>query len=174
MPDPIEAFTEPIPHGALMADPTDPRLEELPTGEPMPDPTDISNEATTHGEPMSDEDEPTTDGEPMPDATDMPNETSSHGDPMTDDDTLPGFPPVDFARAHLSSVATALGHDEVRVLTRIAERLRGGRDAYGPLDLATDTREFRSKEAREELEDALVYLACAWLKTETRNLEVNR
>ena len=114
-----------------------------------------------------------TEGDPMPKPIEPSLETSPHGDPMTDDDTLPGFPPVDFARAHLSSVATALGHDEVRVLTRIAERLRGGRDAYGPLDLATDTREFRSKEAREEIEDALVYLACAWLKTET-HLEVNR
>jgi hypothetical protein len=38
--------------------------------------------------------------------------------------------------------------------------------------LAGDTRAFRSKEAREELEDALVYLACAWLKSETQ--EVNR
>jgi hypothetical protein len=128
--------------GALMADPNASSLERRTEGDPMPKPIEPSLE------------------------------TSPHGDPMTDDDTLPGFPPVDFARAHLSSVATALGHDEVRVLTRIAERLRGGRDAYGPLDLATDTREFRSKEAREEIEDALVYLACAWLKTETHNLEV--
>jgi len=40
-------------------------------------------------------------------------------------------------------------------------------------DPTTDPRKFRSKEAREELEDALVYLACAWLKTEF-NLEVTR
>jgi hypothetical protein len=88
-------------------------------------------------------------------------------------DTLPGFPPEDFARAELSGIARGLGHDEVRVLVRIAVRLRGGREAYGPLDLANDARQFRTKEAREEIEDALVYLACAWLKTESTN-EVNR
>jgi hypothetical protein len=77
------------------------------------------------------------------------------------------------ARATLNGLACELGHDEVRVLTRIAERLRGGQDVYGQLDLISDPRKFRSKEAREELEDALVYLACAWLKTES-NLEVTR
>ncbi len=87
-----------------------------------------------------------------------------------DEDTLPGFPPEDFARAELSGIARGLGHDEVRVLTRIAVRLRDGRKVYGPLDLANDTREFRAKEAREELEDALVYLACAWLKTATQEV----
>jgi hypothetical protein len=76
------------------------------------------------------------------------------------------------ARAALLGVTCELGHDEVRVLTRIAERLRGGQTTYGPLDLDIDAREFRSKEAREEVEDALVYLACAWLKIES-NLEVN-
>jgi len=90
---------------------------------------------------------------------------------MTDDDTLPGFPPQEFARAQLAGVASALGHDEVRVLTRIAQRLQGGQLTYGPLDLATDSRHFRGKEAREEIEDALVYLACAWLKTETQGVQ---
>jgi hypothetical protein len=94
----------------------------------------------------------------------MPN------DDYDDEDTLPGFPPVDMARAELSGIARNLGHDEVRVLTRIALRLRGGREVYGPLDLATDARQFRQKEAREELEDALVYLACAWLTTATQEV----
>ncbi len=79
-------------------------------------------------------------------------------------DTLRMITPEDAARAMLNGVACNLGRDEVRVLTRIAERLQVGRRAYGPLYLATDTRTFRGKEAREELEDALVYLACAWLK----------
>jgi hypothetical protein len=48
---------------------------------------------------------------------------------------------------------------------RIAERLRQGAGVYGQLHIATDTRDFRN-EAREEIEDALVYLACAWLKQE--------
>jgi len=118
----------------------------------MPEPTDLSPESTTHGEPMTHDDE-----ESMADTQRM-------------------LDPEDAARATLNGLACELGHDEVRVLTRIAERLRGGRDAYGPLDLTTDVRKFRSQEAREELEDALVslaYLACAWLKTET-HLEVNR
>jgi hypothetical protein len=83
-------------------------------------------------------------------------------------DTLRMIPTEDAARATLHSVACALGRDEVRVLMRIAERLRAGRLVYGPLTLACDARSFRGKEAREELEDALVYLACAWLKAETQ------
>jgi hypothetical protein len=53
------------------------------------------------------------------------------------------------------------------VLTRIALRLRTGATVYGTLQVAFDERNFRSEEAREELEDALVYLACAWLKAES-------
>jgi hypothetical protein len=78
--------------------------------------------------------------------------------------------PEDAARATLHGVVCNLGRDEVRVLTRIAERLRAGRRAYGPLSLADDARSFRSKEAREELEDALVYLACSWLKAEIQEV----
>jgi hypothetical protein len=65
----------------------------------------------------------------------------------------------------LAAHAAWLGDDEMRVLARIAERLRHGAGVYGQLHLHRDTRDFR-KEAREELEDALVYLACAWLKQE--------
>jgi hypothetical protein len=102
-----------------------------------------------------------------------------HGGPMTEPDepipdTLPMITPHDAARAVLTGVACELGLDEVRVLVRIGERLRTGRKQYGPLRVASDTRSFRSKEAREELEDALVYLACAWLKSETHDLEVTR
>jgi hypothetical protein len=80
--------------------------------------------------------------------------------------------PEDAARAVLNGTVDELGRDEVRVLTRIAERLLLGRRVYGPLVLETDVRTFRGKEAREELEDALVYLACAWLKAE--NAQVTR
>jgi hypothetical protein len=76
----------------------------------------------------------------------------------------------DAARAALTGVASELGTDELRVLTRIAERLQVGRQLYGPFYLATDAHVFRDKEARQELEDALVYLACAWLKAETREV----
>jgi len=64
----------------------------------------------------------------------------------------------------LAGIACRLGDDELRVLVRIAERLRVGSQVYGRLCIARDTRAFRTKEAREEVEDALVYLACAWLK----------
>ena len=113
----------------------------------------------------------------MPDQTDLFTESTFNGDPMTDDeaiaDTQRSLTPEDAARATLTGIACQLGHDEVRVLARIAERLKGGMAVYGPLRLDTDTRNFRTKEAREELEDALVYLACAWLKTEA-HLEVTR
>jgi hypothetical protein len=69
-------------------------------------------------------------------------------------------------RVALDFAVSKLGPDEQRVLTRIAERLVLGATEYGPLDIANDARAFRSREAREEVEDALVYLACAWLKGE--------
>ena len=51
----------------------------------------------------------------------------------------------------------------MRVLTRIAGRLLHGLELYGCLDLAEDARDFDT-EAREEVEDCLVYLACRWLR----------
>jgi hypothetical protein len=69
-------------------------------------------------------------------------------------------------RVALDLAIARLGRDEQRVLARIAERLVLGATTYGPLDIPSDPRSFRSKEAREEVEDALVYLACAWLKGE--------
>jgi hypothetical protein len=78
--------------------------------------------------------------------------------------------PEDAARAGLGSIILTLGFDEVLVLGRIAERLRKGQQQYGFFHLPSDPRSFRSTEAREELEDALVYLACAWLKSETREV----
>jgi hypothetical protein len=69
-----------------------------------------------------------------------------------------------FLWRELAGLAAQLPDDELRVLVRIAERLRVGAVHYGQLELAADGRSFRTKEAREELEDALVYLACAWLK----------
>jgi hypothetical protein len=85
-------------------------------------------------------------------------------------DTLRMVTPEDAARAGLRAILLTLGVDEVLVLGRIAERLRKGQEQYGFLHLATDRRSFRSKEAREEIEDALVYLACSWLRSETREV----
>jgi hypothetical protein len=118
-----------------------------PTGEPMPATTTTTNPDDTNGALM-----PPDQDEPIP-------------------DTLPMITPEDAARATLDGVVRSLGRDEIRVLTRIAARLEVGRRQYGQLLVTTDVREFRDKEAREEIEDALVYLACAWLKAEA--LEVN-
>jgi hypothetical protein len=70
------------------------------------------------------------------------------------------------ARCELEELLDELGVDETRVLARIARRLQIGAEVYGELEVAFDRRDFRKKEAREELEDALVYLACAWLKAQ--------
>jgi hypothetical protein len=70
----------------------------------------------------------------------------------------------DSAWRELTAITAQLGDDEVRVLVRIAQRLQGGMHRYGQLYLNVDRREFRRTEARQEIEDALVYLACAWLK----------
>jgi hypothetical protein len=66
-------------------------------------------------------------------------------------------------REELSAIADVLGDDEVRVLTRIAGRLLRGAEIYGRLHVASDQRDFRN-EAREEIEDFLVYAACGWLR----------
>jgi hypothetical protein len=63
----------------------------------------------------------------------------------------------------LDDIIEGLGEDEVRVLLRIARRIAKGRTQYGALHLATDPRDFQN-EAREEIEDSLVYFACRWLK----------
>ncbi len=176
MPDPTTPTSDSPNPGALMTDPTTPSTDPNTNGAPMTDPT-TKSEPAIPGAPMTD---PTTTkpsdptpGAPMTDPTNSPTRSTNPGDPMptTHDehesaaDTQRG--PDLAARAALHSHATDLGPDEVRVLARIAERLRGGRETYGPLALATDARDFRGKEAREEVEDALVYLACAWLKAET-------
>lgn len=54
--------------------------------------------------------------------------------------------------------------DELAVMQEIAHALLGkGRDEYGPLNLATDKRDFR-REAAEELRDWLVYDAADKVK----------
>ena len=91
-------------------------------------------------------------------------------EPSLTEEPIPDTERSPFARhgAHLQldRAVAQLGPDEVFVLARIAERLTAGAKVYGPLQLATDPRDFRGKEAREEVEDALVYLACAWLKAD--------
>jgi len=63
----------------------------------------------------------------------------------------------------LTIACADLGADELRVLSAIAARLAEGRRTYGELDLATDKRDF-SAEARDEVFDALVYVACRLIR----------
>lgn len=49
------------------------------------------------------------------------------------------------------------------VLDRVVSGLELGLRQYGPLDLATDQRDF-SGEASAELRDGMIYLACAALR----------
>ena len=60
----------------------------------------------------------------------------------------------------------SLNSDEQRVvrwvLDQVIRGLENGRSVYGPLHLASDSRNF-TREAGEELRDGLVYLACASL-----------
>jgi hypothetical protein len=139
-----------------------------PNGAQMPNTNSSSAALNPNGEPMTQSrtnqatpDNPNPKG-PMP--PDLPPED----EPIPDTERMITY--EDAARAALDGVICSLGCDEVRVLTRIAERLQVGSQLYGPFYLATDARVFRDKEAREELEDALVYLACAWLKAETREV----
>lgn len=53
--------------------------------------------------------------------------------------------------------------DAIRVVERVVERLRLGQRQYGPLDLATNPRDWKA-EAVEELLDATAYLAMQTLK----------
>lgn len=80
--------------------------------------------------------------------------------------TLRTVTPDDAARATLRDAMDELGRTEVRVLTRIAERLKTSARTRGALGFLTP-RAFRSKDARREIDDALVFLACAWIKAET-------
>jgi hypothetical protein len=66
-------------------------------------------------------------------------------------------------RHELATVIDALNDDEARVVLTFARRIRAGRDAYGPLDLTRDTRDFR-REAGEEALDLAAYLAFELVK----------
>ena len=61
------------------------------------------------------------------------------------------------------SYLLALGDDELRVLSLIAERLAQGRATYGPLDIGGDYRDWRV-ELGYEAADALVYAAAEALR----------
>jgi hypothetical protein len=131
---------------------------------PMTDPVTQTNHDPLQGAPMN----------ATPVNATAPNTHAQPDDPDEPiPDTVPMLTTYDVARATLTGIACELGLDEVRVLVSIGERLKAGRQTYGRLHLATDLRTFRGVEARQELEDALVYFACAWLQTLTHD-EVTR
>lgn len=53
-----------------------------------------------------------------------------------------------------------LGYDELRVVSRIIQRLQLGQQVYGVLSIDTDKRNW-DDEAREKVLDLAVYAACA-------------
>ena len=61
-------------------------------------------------------------------------------------------------RASLAAIVATLGHDEVRVLRWLAERLADGARRYGVLRLETDARDWH-RETGEECIDGLAYAA---------------
>ena len=63
----------------------------------------------------------------------------------------------------LTRIAAELEPDALAVLVHQAQRLAGGRKAYGALDLATDPRDW-SEEALFELLDYTVYRAAEVLQ----------
>lgn len=70
---------------------------------------------------------------------------------------------TDATHRHLCVLSADLNQDELDVLIEVADGLKRGRDAYGPLDIATDRRDFDA-EAQDELRDFVVYRAIAALK----------
>lgn len=67
------------------------------------------------------------------------------------------------AMRKMNTLLPELGDDEINVLVRVTERLRGGADAYGELSIATDRRNW-VVEALAEVLDCQVYTACALLR----------
>ena len=71
------------------------------------------------------------------------------------------------ARLRLAGLAELLGPDELASLELCAHGLVRGRDVYGALNVATDTRDMRS-EAIQELRDTMVYAAAGLLRLHRR------
>jgi hypothetical protein len=71
----------------------------------------------------------------------------------------------------IASRLLSLSEDELRVIDVVTSRIIGlGRSTYEPLDLARDERDW-SKEAAEEMADALFYLAAHAVAANDRRLE---
>jgi hypothetical protein len=57
-------------------------------------------------------------------------------------------------RNRLIAIAGALNLDECEALLVFAEKLWAGRLKHGPLDLSTDTRDFRRERLQERLDES--------------------
>jgi hypothetical protein len=87
-------------------------------------------------------------------------------EPIPDTLRIPERQPTleEAARATLNGVAKDLGKDELRVLARVAARLRTGRERFGPLWLAVDLRSSGPPTTLLLEEDVIAVLACAQLE----------
>ena len=63
-----------------------------------------------------------------------------------------------------------MSHDELRVFHCIASRVHKGREVYGPLDLSSDSRNWRG-EAADERADLVWYDCCDEVAREDRRRE---
>lgn len=66
-------------------------------------------------------------------------------------------------RERISYIMAELNLDELRVVEYVSEGLMTGRTRIGPLDLASDKRDW-AEERDQEARDLLVYAACEVLK----------
>ena len=98
---------------------------------------------------------------------DRPHPFARDDRPMPHDARAVYAPPVMAAppspRTQLARLLDDIGDDEVRVLLYLAQRLHMGAGQYGPLDIATDPRDWTA-EARAEFADGAVYLAVRGLR----------
>jgi hypothetical protein len=69
---------------------------------------------------------------------------------------------LDAARSTLCKVLFGLGHDELRVLMRLAMQMSVGIERHGPLELEGEALEF-VRGARDEIEQVVVYFTCVLL-----------
>ena len=65
-------------------------------------------------------------------------------------------------RARIEALLPAMSPSELSVVLEICTRVNGARETYGPLDLATDRRDWR-RERANELFDAMFYECAASL-----------
>lgn len=76
---------------------------------------------------------------------------------------LPGGEHETALRSEVTALLRDLGADELRVVAFVARRVAAGRNVYGSLSVAKDSRDWR-RERDEELADAIVYSACEALR----------